>query len=457
LSDEGSESSSERGRGAAAAVPAPRAAKAKSKSKSSGRSRKKAGAAEPIRHRPNTDTLNPRARMAETVVAAAPTESAPARETRPAVRTTILPKQQGSIAGAGASTEQPRYDEIRLLGEGASGDVVLTRDCDIDRMVALKRLRAANSKELTARFAREIQIIGRLEHPHITPVHDVGVDAAGRYFFVMKYVDGETLESVIDKLMDGDPAYHARYTFEYRTQIFLKILDAIDFAHARGVIHRDIKPANVMIGPFGEVVVMDWGVARQVADADPDEPSTTRVDAAQPSTVTREDALVGTPAYMSPEQARGENATLDVRSDVYSLCAMFYELLTLRYYLADKVDPDASLVAVVMAVLLHEPVTADQVSNPYQGTVPRELSFFLMRGLQKSRDDRFANVREMIAELKNNLDGKICVYCTSTALKRGVMEYAHLLDRHRKIGVVVAVSVAVFALLGIVLGIRLLV
>src|SRR5262249_26554491 len=161
------------------------------------------------------------------------------------------------------------------------------------------------------RFVEEIRTIGRLEHPNIVPIHDVGVDERGDYYFVMKFVDGETLESIIDKLAAGDRAYHAKFGFERRVQIFLALLEAVRFAHTRGIVHRDIKPANVMVGAYGEVVLMDWGIAKSLhGDSVPEETPRPLVHASgsRRGTLfeTQLGQLVGTPAYMSPEQARGE-------------------------------------------------------------------------------------------------------------------------------------------------------
>src|SRR5262249_60463772 len=145
-------------------------------------------------------------------------------------------------------------------------EVVLVNDRDIERQVALKRLLPElQDPALLARFVDEIRIVGRLEHPNIVPIHDVGVDELGRYYFVMKYVEGETLESIIEKLAAGDPAYVRTYSYERRIEIFLGLLHALEYAHSHGVVHRDVKPANVMVGRYGEVVLMDWGIAKPLA------------------------------------------------------------------------------------------------------------------------------------------------------------------------------------------------
>src|SRR5215470_11562537 len=170
-----------------------------------------------------------------------------------AARTTILPRIAGDGHGLRLSLEsRSRYEPTKLLGAGGMGEVVLVRDQDIERKVAIKRVLSGHDDPATlARFVDEIRTVGRLEHPNIVPIHDVGVDELGRYFFVMKYVEGETLESIIAKLRAGDPAYLAKYSVEVRIELFLGILNALAYAHAQGIVHRDIKPANVMIGRYG--------------------------------------------------------------------------------------------------------------------------------------------------------------------------------------------------------------
>src|SRR5262249_34071470 len=160
------------------------------------------------------------------------------------------------------------------------------------------------------RFVDEIRTVGRLEHPNIVPIHDVGVDELGRYFFVMKYVEGETLESIIDKLARKDPETTSKYTFEVRIELFLGVLHALEDAHENGIVHGDIKPANVMVGRYGEVVLRDWGIAKPIgAGRDPAAMADGEIegDGSQRGRMyaTRVGSLIGTPAYMSPEQARG--------------------------------------------------------------------------------------------------------------------------------------------------------
>src|SRR5581483_3674404 len=182
-----------------------------------------------------------------------------------------------------------------------------------------------SSASNVVRFVQEVRIVGSLEHPNVVPVHDVGLDEHGRYFFVMKYVDGESLEKVIEKLQNGDPATHREWTIERRVEVFVALLRALEYAHSNGVIHRDIKTANVMVGKYGEVWLMDWGIAKRIDQAEQkytDEPSDS--SAAVQIRTTRHGALIGTPAYMAPEQARSDLEKVDTRSDLYAATVMFH-------------------------------------------------------------------------------------------------------------------------------------
>jgi serine/threonine-protein kinase len=342
-------------------------------------------------------------------------------------RTTVLPRLEASSGQPQlVRADRPRYERQALLGAGGVGEVVKTIDNDIDRVVAVKRLRAdMRSAGHLARFVEEIRTIGLLEHPNIVPIHDVGVDEEGQYFFVMKYVEGETLESVLDKLGKGDPLYHARYGFERRVEIVLGILEAVAYAHARGIIHRDLKPANVMIGPFGEVMVMDWGLARRIdgrgAALDP-VPGSASPASGDPFE-TRAGSLLGTPAYMSPEQARGEK--LDVRSDIYALSVMFHEMLCLEHYL----EKCTTLPAVLAAVQSESPRAPSFVSHPHQSGAPMDLSHFVRKGYEKDPSRRYQSVEEMIQRLRRRAEGYIPIQCHVTFLKRMTTAWTHLLDR----------------------------
>jgi serine/threonine-protein kinase len=247
----------------------------------------------------------------------------------------------------------------------------------------------------------------------------------------MKHIEGETLEHVIERLAAGDAAYHARYTYTARIQLFVALLQALSFAHARGYVHRDIKPANVMIGRFGEVVLMDWGVAKRCKAPEPVAVADDRDDAAVPARerlfTTRRGAIVGTPVYMSPEQARGDVDAIDERSDVYCATALLFELVTLRHYLGEL----ESLEQVLHAIQNEPPrVSFAAMTHPTQGPPPAEFIHFVKKGLQKEPAARHASVNAMIEHLEAALDGRVKVQCPFTLQKRMTRELARFTDRH---------------------------
>jgi serine/threonine-protein kinase len=203
-----------------------------------------------------------------------------------------------------------KYTFVKELGRGGMGAVYLAEDRELDRLVAIKILNTPEiTEDLRNRMVREAQIIARLEHPGIIPVHDVGTLADGRIFYAMKYVRGSRL--------DEYAALGA--SLRDRLRKFQAVCDAVAFAHAHGVIHRDLKPQNIMIGSFGEVLVLDWGVAKLISLCDDPRSSV--------GYQTLEGTVIGTRHYMSPEQARGEIDQLDERSDIYALGAVLYFLL----------------------------------------------------------------------------------------------------------------------------------
>jgi serine/threonine protein kinase len=214
-----------------------------------------------------------------------------------------------------------RYRIIQRIGSGGMGAVYLAEDAVLERRVAMKILDFPDaSGELAVRLLREAHILARLEHPGIVPVHDAGTLADGRVFYAMKFVEGQRLDRMAVSMG----------AISDRLRVFQRICDAVAFAHARGILHRDLKPENIMIGPFGEVLVMDWGIAKIMRHAN--EPATqsreTVRGASAPSGVkTGHGTILGTPGYMAPEQERGEVEHLDERADIYSLGAILKFLL----------------------------------------------------------------------------------------------------------------------------------
>jgi len=227
----------------------------------------------------------------------------------------LLRESPASDANAGA--DAGRYELLSTLGRGGMGTVYLARDTALDREVALKVLDPppdGTEPDATsaARLAQEARILGRLEHPGIVPVHDFGRLPDGRLFYAMKCIRGERLDRAM-----------AREDLPARLARFLRICDAVSFAHAHGVIHRDLKPDNVMIGEFGEVLVLDWGIARLLDRAElPSAGAPITSSPLTPTVDTAHGTIVGTPEFMAPEQARGDVAAIDERTDIYALGAL---------------------------------------------------------------------------------------------------------------------------------------
>jgi serine/threonine protein kinase/Leucine-rich repeat (LRR) protein len=234
--------------------------------------------------------------------------------------------------------KQSRYDIGDQIAQGGMGAILQVRDTPIRRTVAMKVMLLDATERAVGRFIEEAQITGQLEHPNIVPVHELGIDEHEQPFYTMKYVRGVTLHEVITKLRSGDARTLLEYPLGRLLTIFQKVCDAIAFAHSRHVVHRDLKPENVMIGSFGEVLVMDWGLAKVISsEPKPKEdvfpPALSEANISLPSVNISETlvgAIIGTPQFMSPEQARGETETIDTRSDVYSLGTILFMILYLR-------------------------------------------------------------------------------------------------------------------------------
>lgn len=206
--------------------------------------------------------------------------------------------------------EGRRYTVLRVIGRGGMGTVYVARDEMLGREVAFKVSNApASGSGLDERLRREARVLATLDHPGIAPVHDAGVLADGRLFYVMKLVRGVTLER------------HARdlETESLKLSVFERVVDTVAFAHARGIVHRDLKPSNVMVGSFGEVLVLDWGVAKVLA-------AELSVD---------EGMMIGTPGFMAPEQAAGDITLIGPATDVFALGALLFWLLTSELPSAD--------------------------------------------------------------------------------------------------------------------------
>ncbi|HKV91355.1 MAG TPA: serine/threonine-protein kinase [Candidatus Angelobacter sp.] len=301
-----------------------------------------------------------------------------------------------------------RYSAGKFLVRGGMGEVWLAEDSVLHRNVALKVLAAENSSaDLAARLMREAEILARLEHPGIVPVHDAGMLPDGRTFYCMKYVEGQTLDQHI-----------AGMNLRQRMHLLQRIAEPLAFAHSRGIIHRDLKPANIMMGAFGEVLILDWGLAKVTAAATSgDEASLTAAGTglAQQSSdcqTTAHGSVLGTAGYMAPEQVRGDVDLVDQRTDVYGLGA-------------------------IMGFLLRE-----QQGMPRSETASPPLQAILIKATSPEMAARYASVQEMAADIGRYLDGQ-----PIAAYRENLLERAGRLIKRNQVAVVLVLAYLVMRVL----------
>lgn len=301
-----------------------------------------------------------------------------------------LPSRRGGV----------RYQPGAIIGRGGMGEVRRARDLELDRELAMKTLHSPGPRA-RRRFLREASVTGRLDHPGVVPVHDVGTDADGRPFFTMRNVEGLDLEQVIERVRRNDPLWNLARALE----VLIKVCDTMAFAHSRGVVHRDLKPSNIRVGRFGEVYVMDWGLARVLAEPPGEERSGPEPDVelgADLSALTLDGDVLGTPAYMAPEQAEGKNESVGKAADVYAVGALLYQLLSgSRPYGSDGQRRSPSEVLELVRTRAPDSLQARAAR------APRELVAICQKAMQREPSQRYAEMEAVGRDLRAFLDRRL--------------------------------------------------
>jgi eukaryotic-like serine/threonine-protein kinase len=326
-----------------------------------------------------------------------------------------------------------RYQVVREFARGGLGRIIEVRDLRIGRVVALKEMLRAGEAAY-ARFVREAMITARLEHPAIVPVHDIGRWPSGEPFYSMKLVSGRSLHDVLL----GTRALGERLALLPNV---IAVADAIAYAHNQGIIHRDLKPANVLVGAFGETVVIDWGLAKDLRDADGGElgPALDGGELAERTgapALTVAGAVLGTPCYMPPEQARGH--PVDQRADVYALGALLYEVLA--------GEPPYAGAARPLDAVLAGPPAPTEAREP---AIPPDLAAIVRKAMARRPEDRYPSARELAEDLRRFQTGRLVsahAYSRRTLVRRW-------LRRYRAPVIVAAAALSILAVVG-VLGVE---
>ncbi len=325
---------------------------------------------------------------------------------------TGLPFPADLLTGGVASLPS-RFEDLGLLGSGGTAEVRRVRDRELNAILAMKLLRKEllQYKAARSRFLDEAQCCSQLQHPNIVPVHDIGSLPDGRLWFTMREVQGRTLASLIKDVHRNEESSTSGWTHRRLVQTLLVVAEAVGYAHARGVVHRDLKPNNIMVGNYGEIYVLDWGLAKVAGY--PDNSTTTRglkpIQTANKGSQTRVGSVWGTPPYMAPEQANGHIVKIDARTDIYALGAILYEILSgMPPYLAKtsnvleavRAGPPDTLEATTFTSGFHK-----GIPRGGDGPFPKELVDAMTQAMARDQAKRFPTAEDFAAEMRAWLDG----------------------------------------------------
>ena len=313
-------------------------------------------------------------------------------------------------------------------------------DNELHREVALKQIleKHADDRVSRQRFVAEAEITGGLEHPGVVPVYGLGTDVAGRPYYAMRFIKGDSLREAIDRFHKEEVFRRdsGRRSLELRKLLhrFTDVCNAIDYAHSRGVIHRDLKPANIILGKHGETLVVDWGLAKAVGRADPTAGEQTITPSSSGSSETLPGSALGTPAYMSPEQARGDLDQLGPRSDVYSLGATLYCLLT------GKPPFEGDDIGVMLRLVAEGEFPAP---SQHDAALDKALEHVCLKAMSKMPADRYPTPRALADDLERWMADE-----PVTAWREPLMRRARRWARRNRTVVTAAGAAVLVALVG---------
>jgi len=331
---------------------------------------------------------------------------------------------------------EKRFGTKTQHAKGGMKQVFKVDDLRTRRPVALAALRDEStvSSENIGRFLREARITAALEHPNIVPIYDIGMDEVGKPFFTMKFLKDQSLKKILKELAKQNPIYTKKYTFTVLLDIFMKICDAVGFAHSCKIIHLDLKPENIMIGDYGEVYVCDWGLAKLLGSVDEDITGTRKLDPTELNSYTLSGVIKGTPGFMAPEQVDLTFGTKDFRTDVYALGALLYALLTFRQpFYGLKNDK-------ILEKTLHDlPKPIEELS--YR-PVPEGITAICRKAMAKNPDIRYQNVNQLIKDIRFFQEGFATKAEEITIKKSLVLSY-----KRNKFKYVVFSLIATFSLI----------
>ncbi|KAF0246246.1 MAG: serine/threonine protein kinase [Planctomycetota bacterium] len=330
-----------------------------------------------------------------------------------------------------------RYEFREEIARGGLGRVLDALDRDLGRDVAVKLTLDGLRADDVERFVREARLTAQLDHPNIVPVYDFGVRprAGGgeEYYLCMKRIRGMDLELLITGLRLGDAALAEKFTRGRLLAVFQDVCLGIAYAHSKGVIHRDLKPPNVMVGEFGETLIVDWGLAKEMGKPEPHfgaaGPRVERTTAPAPDAtqLTLAGDVLGTPTFMAPEQFEGRLEDIDARSDVYALGSILYSIVALRpAFLADEVG---AIGDVLRSGRLRPPSAVSRAAEP----VPPELDAVCLRAMAYRREDRFQSALELHDEIQRFLEGSRELERRRRAARERSAEGLRQLARYREL------------------------